>query len=311
MDVFKGFDSNNGLSSTRTASNWKSDVPPTGTLVGGSTQSSRPQGGSNVGGSIPSSQYQGAAHDTAFFGRAVTSSEGVTRAPGASISAHEGIPNYGPTSSKQAVGLAPPLGALDSKPSSGPSFGDPAPGSSVASGLTGDSLAPSSNRLDSSASTTAIHHGKPGDLHGDKGISPSSTSATTSSLGTVTEKEKALPVAPGTQQSTIRGTGPNVTSSRTPGTEQGAVGHVDKTLTDSDKHHQSSVSGTHTGTGIGAGAGSGLTTEKAHAVPSTPPKHEANVPDSPPSAQGRTGSGSSASQKKTGLINKVRHFVWH
>ncbi|GHJ84664.1 hypothetical protein NliqN6_1066 [Naganishia liquefaciens] len=91
--------------------------------------------------------------------------------------------------------------------------------------------APKPDRVDSTASTTAIIHGKPGNPHHEKQPSARSSLAAVS--------EKALPHTPqtGDHQSTptSHSTAAN-TATRAPGTETGAVGGKDMTTANSEPH---------------------------------------------------------------------------
>ena len=89
---------------------------------------------------------------------------------------------------------------------------------------------PPNERLDSLASVTAIRHGQLGDLH--NGAASGVSGVGSSPLATVSSADEEGRGQG--QKSTTRGTGPNHTTSLTPGGEHGSIGHPATVDSDAD-----------------------------------------------------------------------------
>ncbi|KAJ9115221.1 hypothetical protein QFC20_001088 [Naganishia adeliensis] len=174
--------------------------------------------------------------------------------------------------------------------------------------------APKPDRVDSSASTTAMIHGKPGNAHHEKQLSAGS------SLAAVTEKD--LPKAPESTTSptahvissstpTSHSTSTN-TATRAPGTETGAVGGRDQTTANSEPHKTVKEEFAAVGHGTLDKPASSVAAKEAPKTESSalPGQGKGPMPgvggaDSLPSSHARTGSASSGNSKRS-FLDKIK-----
>lgn len=211
-------------------------APPLGAIVGSTPLSSHVQTDRSHNPVLPGNIPAALTHEPV----AVAAPSESTTVQTTTAVEHSQVPSRGSTYNSKDSEVVSPGSTIESEQTHGSAVN---PALAAARFQT----APKPDRVDSSASTTAIIHGKPGNPHHEKQLSAGS------SLAAVTEKGKQcdnylssrayrladLPQAPKaevTQTSSTSHSTSTITATRAPGTETGAVGGKDLTTANSEPH---------------------------------------------------------------------------